>query len=126
MVAVHPPLGARQLVLDGGAAGGGRIGVGHFEHRGDAAQNRGQAAAGQIFLVGIARLAEMHLGVHHPGQHMQALGIKHLRRLGVREGPDGFDAPGNDPDIGRGNAIGGGNRTAPDQQIETFLHRQGS
>ena len=32
IVAMHPVLGAGELVLDRGARGGGRIGVGHFEH----------------------------------------------------------------------------------------------
>ena len=120
---MHAALGARQLVLDGGAAGGGRGGVGHLEHGRDAAQDRRQASAGQVFLVAVARLAEVHLGVHHPGQNMQAPGLEHLCGPGVREGTDGGNAPGYDPHVGRGNAIGGGNRSAPDQQIETFHHR---
>ena len=126
MVAIHASLGACQLVFDRRAAGGGRIGVGHLEHRGDPAQDRGQAAAGQVLLVAIAGFAEMHLGVHHAGQHMQALGIEQLGRFGGAKRPDGGDTPVNDPHVGRGNAVGGGNCSAPDQQIETFLHGQGS
>ena len=35
---------------------------------------------------------------------------------------NGGNAPANNPNIGGGNAIGGGDQPAADQKIETFLH----
>ena len=64
----------------------GGCGVGHLEHAGDAAQDGGAAAGLQIFLVLVAGLAEMHLAVDGAGQHMQALGLENLRRLGAGQG----------------------------------------
>ena len=81
---------------------------------------------GQVFLVRVAGLAEMHLGVHHPRQDMQALGLEHLRGLGAGKRADGGNAPADNPDVGGGNAVGGGNSPAADQEIETFLHGTGS
>src|SRR5690606_26673681 len=64
--------------------GGGRCGVRHLKHAGDAAQGRAARAASQIFLLRIARLAEMHLRVAHAGQYVQALGFKNRPR-GTRD-----------------------------------------
>ncbi len=54
-VAMHAVTAALDLVGQRLGAGGGRIGVRHLEHRGDAAQHRAARARFQVFLVGQAR-----------------------------------------------------------------------
>ena len=61
--------------------GGAVLGISNTA--GDPAQDGGAAAGFQVFLVLVAGLAEMHLAVDGAGQHMQALGLENLRRLGV-------------------------------------------
>jgi hypothetical protein len=71
---------------------GQRIGVGHLEHGGDAAQH-GRARTGlQIFLVLEARLAEMHLAVDHAGQDVQARQSITRRPRPAEQIADGGDA----------------------------------
>ena len=70
----------------------------------------------------VAGLTEMHLGVHHAGQDMQAPCLEHLGGLGAGQGPDGGDASGGHADIGGGDSIGGGDGAAADQQIKCFAH----
>ena len=91
IVAMHAAFGAGELVFDGGARGGRRGGVGHFEHGGHAAQHGGAAAAFQVFLVLVAGFAEMDLAVDHAGQDMQPLGLEGLCRLGGAERANGGD-----------------------------------
>ena len=82
-VAMHAAGGAPHLVGKRGLAGGQRIGVGHFEDGGDAAQH-GRARAGlQIFLVLQPRLAEMHLAVDDAGQDVQAAAVDRLAGGGL-------------------------------------------
>jgi len=45
----------------------------------------------QIFLLSLARLAEMHLGVDHAGQDVQALAVDHLRSGCLPEAADRGD-----------------------------------
>ena len=59
-----------------------RVGVGHLEHRRDAAENGGARAGLEVLLVGQARLAEMHLAVDHAGQDMQPAAVDPLARRG--------------------------------------------
>ena len=80
VVAVHPPAGPLELVAEGGGSGGGRAGVGHLEDAGHSPQDGRGAARGQVFLVGEAGLAEVHLGVDDPGQDVQASCLDPLRR----------------------------------------------
>ena len=47
----------------------------------------------QVFLVRVARLAEMHLGVDDARQDMQALGLEDFGGLGAGKRADGGDAP---------------------------------
>ena len=75
-VAMHAVVRALDLVGERRGGGGGRIGVGHLEHRGDAAEHRAARAGFQIFLVGQAGLAKMHVAVDHARQHMQARGSR--------------------------------------------------
>jgi len=59
----------------------------------------------QIFLVGLARLAEMHLGVDHAGQDVQALAVDHLGRWGRAERTDLGDSPIGDADVADALAV---------------------
>ncbi len=77
-VAVHAVMRARNLVGERLRGHRQRIGIGHLEHGGDAAQHRTARAGFEIFLVGEARLAEMHMAVDHAGQHVQAAAVDHL------------------------------------------------
>ena len=99
-VAMHAVMRARDLVGQRLRAGGGRLGVRHLEHRGDAAQHRAARAGFQVLLVGEAGLAEMHVAVDHARQHVQAAAVDRL-------GGGGADvADGGDPAAGerRGRA----------------------
>jgi len=53
---------------------------------------------------------------------MQALGFEDLFSSGARQRPDSGDTPADDPYVGGGNTIGGGDNPATDQKIETFPH----
>ncbi len=71
-VAVHAAFGAGELVGERMRRRRQRIGVGHLEDRGHAAQRRRTRSRLQILLVGEAGLAKMHLAVDDAGQDMQA------------------------------------------------------
>ena len=75
---MHAAGGAGDLVLEGRARDGQRVGVGHLEDAGDAAHHRRQRAGRKIFLVLQPRLAEMHLGVDDAGQDVQAAAVDGL------------------------------------------------
>ena len=57
--------------------GGAVLGISNTD--GDPAQDGGEAARGQVFLVLIAGFAEMDLGVDHTRQYVQAPGLENLR-----------------------------------------------
>ena len=95
-VAEHAVARARDLVGQRLGRGGQRLGVGHLEHRRDAAQHGGAAAGRQVLLVLEARLAEMHLAVDHAGQDVQAPAVDGLGRRGAREIADRRDPPVRD------------------------------
>ncbi len=118
---MHAVLRAREFVFDGGARRGRRKGVGHFEHGGDAAQNRRAAAAFQILLVLVAGLAEMDLAVDHAGQNMKPPGFENLGGLRAQRS-DGRDPPTAHADIGLGDARRRRHHAATDQQIEGVAH----
>ena len=85
---------------------GQRIGVRHLEHRGDAAHHGAARAGLQVLLVGQAGLAEMHLGVHHAGQDVQALAVDHLgRRRPAPSAADRGDAAIGDADVAHALAV---------------------
>jgi hypothetical protein len=67
-VAMHAVAGAADLVGQGFGRGGQRVGVGHLEDGGDAAENGGARAGLQVFLVLGAGLAEVDLGVDDAGR----------------------------------------------------------
>jgi hypothetical protein len=94
---MHPVMGALDLVGQRRGAGGGRLGVGHLEHRGDAAQHGAARAAFEILLVGEAGLPKMHVAVDHARQNMQAAAINHLG------GERADRADRRDPAIGDGD-----------------------
>ena len=87
-VAMHAVMAALDLVGDRRRVGGERIGIGHLEHRGDAAEHRAARADFEVFLVGEARLAEMHMAVDHARQQMQAAAVDHLAGGGARQVAD--------------------------------------
>src|SRR3984893_2174623 len=104
-----------------GACGRG-IGVGHFENRGHSAE-RSRAGAGlQVFLMGGARLAEMHLGVDHARQNMEAGGVDCLSGAGVEEIADFSDFPGGDRDVAHARAGMIGDGAALQDHVETSRH----
>ncbi len=79
-IAMHAVTGALHLVREGRFRDGQWISVRHLEHAGDAAHHGAARARLQILLLGQAGLAEMHLGVDHAGQDVQALAVDHLGR----------------------------------------------
>ena len=83
-IAMHAVAAALHLVGEGCLGDGQGIGVRHLEHRGDAAHHGAARTGFEVFLVGQARLAEMHLGVDHAGQDVQALAVDHLAGRGLR------------------------------------------
>ena len=119
-VAVHAPAPARDLVGERLRAHRRRLGVRHLEHGGDAAKHRGPAAGFEIFLVLEPRLAEMHLGVDHAGQHVQAGGVECPARVlgGQRANRD--DSAVFHADIGRAFARMVDEGRAFDEEIECF------
>ena len=104
-IAMHAVMAALHLVGEGRFRDRQRIGVRHFEHRGDAAHHGAARSGFQIFLVGLARLAEMHLGVHHAGQDVQALAVDHLAGRGLSQPADRGDAAIGDADIADALAV---------------------
>ena len=104
-IAMHAVTAALDLVGEGRLRDGQRIGVRHFEHGGDAAHHGAARSRLQIFLVGLARLAEMHLGVHHAGQDVQALAVDHLAGGGLPETADRGDPAIGDADVADALAV---------------------
>ena len=99
-----------------------RLGVGHLEHRRDAAEGRRGRAGGEVFLVLEAGLAEMHLGVDDAGQHMQTAGIQHFGGAAV-DRADGGDAAGANGDVRRRDAVRRRGDAPADDEIVRFGHR---
>ena len=121
VIAGHPPLGPRQLV--GESLGRRRlgVGVGHFEHGGDAAQHGGAGARCEILLVLQPRLAKMHLAVDHAGQDVQAPAVDALpRRLPQRA--DLRDAPVAHADVAHALAVVVHHRRAGENALEALRH----
>ena len=93
-VAMHAVMAAFDLVGQSFGVNRQWIGVRHLEHRGDAAHDRGERSRFQVFLVGQARLAEMHLGVDDARQQMQAPAVDHFAGRGARKVADGREPAG--------------------------------
>ena len=123
-IAMHAVMRARDLVGQRLRAGGGRTGVGHFEHRGDAAHDRAARAGFEILLVGQAGLAEMHLGVDHARQHMQAPAVDHLTGRSRRQVADRGNAPAGDGEIAHAFAVVVDDGAALEDEVEALGHFQ--
>ena len=117
-IAMHSPGSPRNLVGQSLRRGGQRIGVGHFEHAGHAAEHSCARTAFEIFLVGRAGLAKMHLGVDHAGQDMQSDAIDHGSGAGLRQVADGGDGLADDADVARTRAVVIDQHAAPQDEIE--------
>ena len=121
-IAMHAVVAARDLVGQRLGAGGGRIGVRHLEHRGDAAQHGAARARFQVLLVGEARLAEMHLGVDHARQHVQAAAVDHLAGRGAGEVADRRDAAARDAEVAHALAVVIDDGAALEDQVVALGH----
>jgi hypothetical protein len=102
---MHAVAAAPDLVGEGRLGNGQGIGVRHFEHGGDPAHHGAARSRLQIFLLGLARLAEMHLGVDHAGQDVQALAVDHLAAVACPEAADRRDPATTDADIANTLAV---------------------
>ena len=119
---MHAALRARKLVGERLRAGGQRIGIGHFEHGGHAAEH-GRARSGlQVFLVNKPRLAKMHLGIDDSRKDMQAAAIDPLARRSAAQSADLGDSPVADPDVAQANAVLVDHGSIDQDAIETGRH----
>ena len=114
---MHAMMPALDLVGERLGTHGQRIGVRHLEHRSDAAHHRRQRAALKVFLVGEAGLAEMHLGVDHARQEMQAPAVDHLARRRARQVADRRETAGANAEIAHAFAVMVDDRAALEDQI---------
>ncbi len=97
---------------------GRRDGVGHVEHRGDATEGRRRGAALEIFLVGIAGIAEMHMHVDGAGKDMQPARVELLARRRHRRGSaHRQDRAVLDCDVGIDDAVGRHDLAAANDEI---------
>jgi hypothetical protein len=101
----------------------GGNGVGHIEHRGDAAERGARRAAGEIFLVGITGIAEMDVHVDGAGQHVKAGGVQRFLRRRHRLGGAHrqYDAV-LDGDARLDRGIGGHHGAVADDEIGGHAH----
>ena len=72
--------------------------------------------------MGEAGLAEMHLGIDHAGQHVQAAAVDHLRGRGLRQVADGGDAAAGDGEIAHALPVVVDDGAAPEQEIAAYGH----
>ena len=121
-VAMHAVGRARHLVGKRGFARRQRIGVGHLEDGGDAAQHRRARARLQIFLVLQPRLAEMHLAVDHARQDVQAGAVDDFAGGATRQVADRRNAPGDDADITPAGTVMIDHRAARQDQVVGLRH----
>ena len=112
---------ALHLVGERFGVDGGRLGVGHLEHRRDAAHHGGVRAGLQIFLVGEARLAHVHVAVDDARQHVQAAAIDDLGG-GAGQLADPGDAAAGNGDITDAFAVVIDDRAALEDQVVAFRH----
>jgi hypothetical protein len=102
---MHAVVPARDLVGERLGRGGERIGVRHLEHRGDPAHHGTARSRLQVLLVGQPGLAEMHLGIHHAGQDVQALAVDRLGGGSLSEPADGGDPAVGNADVADALAV---------------------
>ncbi len=121
-IAMHAVMRALDLVGDRFGGGGGGIGVGHLEHGGDAAEHGAARARFEVFLVGQAGLAEMHVAVDHARQQMQAAAVDHLAGGSARKVADGGKAAAADAEIAGALAVLVDHGAAFEDQVVGFGH----
>ena len=122
---MHAVMRALDLVGDGLGRGGGGFGVGHFEHRGDAAEHGAARARIQVLLVGQARLAEMHMAVDDARQEVQAAAVDHLAGGGARKIADRGKAAAADAEIAQAFAVLVDHGAAFEDEVVGFGHLAG-
>ncbi len=97
---------------------GRRDGIGHIEDGRDAAEGRSGGAAFPIFLVRIARIAEMHVHIDGARQDMQTAGVESLRACGMASAaPTGQHAAILDRQARVDNAVGRHDLAIMDDEI---------
>src|SRR5690606_31017516 len=121
-IAEHALAGPAKLVLERGLFDRRRHRVGHFEDGGHAALDRRPAAGVQVFLVLVARFAEVHLAVDDAGQDVQPGEVEHLGGEIRPEAADVGDAAVADRDVALGNAVLVDDHPAAQDEIEGFRH----
>ena len=72
--------------------------------------------------MGEAGLAEMHLGIHHAGQQVQAAAVDHLAGGGTCEIADRRKTVGANADIAQGHAVMVDHGAALEDQVVGFGH----
>ena len=99
------------------------FGVWHFKDAGHASQYGRPSACFQVFLVLVARLAQMDLGVDHPWQHMQPGNVDPVSRIKRRQVADGGDPSIAHGDIGTPHPIMIDDRATRKNGVEGLGHR---
>ena len=99
-------------LLDDARGVGHRVGVGHGVHGGEAAEGGGAAAGLDGLGVLPPGFAQVRVQVDEPGQGDQAVGVDHLRAVGVQVIGDPGDHPVAQQDVGRRARRAGGRRAA--------------
>ena len=122
-VAMHPVVRARNLVGEFGFARRQRIGVGHFEHGRHAAEHGAARAGFEVFLVGRAGFAEMHLRVDHARQDGQAAAVDPFTRRRLRKIADGGDRAAFHADVALSAPVLVDELAAGKNEVEGLGHR---
>ena len=86
------------------ACRGQRIGVGHLENAGDPAHHGAKRTGLEVFLVGEARLAEMHLGVDDAWEDVETTAIHNVGGI-VADLAQSSDAALADGDVEETHAV---------------------
>src|SRR5262245_61478097 len=121
-IAVHPMMPASHLVRERLRAGCSRLGIGHLKDSGDAAHHRTARAGFEILLVSQAGLAEVHLGIDHTRQNMQASTIDGLARGGLRQVTKCRDASTRNAKIARAFPVVIDDSPTLEDQIVALCH----
>ncbi len=95
-----------------------------LDHRGDSSHRGRGAAGGEVFAAGIARVHEVHVGVHHPGQNQQA-GRVHLLPGGPPVRGQGGHAAVADVQVRPQGPRGRDHGTPQDGQVHQFSRSSG-
>ncbi len=100
-----------------------RIGVGHAGDLREAAGDRGRATAREIFLVLLARRAQMGVEIDQAGHDPGPAGLEHVGPLGRKLGPHGGDAAVLDQAIEGRRPCPGSDRAACRRESGVFYRR---